>query len=394
MEKIRQYFNRLSLKKSLVVMMVSGLLIVIVLSIGIVVFFDQIKNNLDSKRLVNIELSEVYIGDGEYILPYTTPVELYAEIPLSNSETILYYFSSFMMLSGPLLIIIGGLALIVYSYYRLKIAQPLKQLNDGIIEITKQNLDFKLEINSDDELGALCKTFETMREELYQNNLLLYQMAQQRQLLNLSVSHDLRTPITILKGYLDFLEQNLERLPLDTTKKTIYSMQKASNRLARYVECIQDIHKVEEIAVKKEQIVLATLIDDLSADFNTNALKNDKQLIINNQTASPIINSDEEIIFKILENILNNAFRFARKQVIITISEDNNCLFFAIKDDGTGFSDQDLQEATKMYYHSNSNQGTFGIGLTISSILSSKLGGNLKIANQNGALVTVKIKKS
>lgn len=375
-------------------MMVSGLLIVIVLSIGIVVFFDQIKNNLDSKRLVNIELSEVYIGDGEYILPYTTPVELYAEIPLSNSETILYYFSSFMMLSGPLLIIIGGLALIVYSYYRLKIAQPLKQLNDGIIEITKQNLDFKLEINSDDELGALCKTFETMREELYQNNLLLYQMAQQRQLLNLSVSHDLRTPITILKGYLDFLEQNLERLPLDTTKKTIYSMQKASNRLARYVECIQDIHKVEEIAVKKEQIVLATLIDDLSADFNTNALKNDKQLIINNQTASPIINSDEEIIFKILENILNNAFRFARKQVIITISEDNNCLFFAIKDDGTGFSDQDLQEATKMYYHSNSNQGTFGIGLTISSILSSKLGGNLKIANQNGALVTVKIKKS
>lgn len=68
--------------------------------------------------------------------------------------------------------------------------------------------------------------------------------------------------------------------------------------------------------------------------------------------------------------------------------------FFAIKDDGTGFSDQDLQEATKMYYHSNSNQGTFGIGLTISSILSSKLGGNLKIANQNGALVTVKIKKS
>lgn len=394
MEKIRQYFNRLSLKKSLVVMMVSGLLIVIVLSIGIVVFFDQIKNNLDSKRLVNIELSEVYIGDGEYILPYTTPVELYAEIPLSNSETILYYFSSFMMLSGPLLIIIGGLALIVYSYYRLKIAQPLKQLNDGIIEITKQNLDFKLEINSDDELGALCKTFETMREELYQNNLLLYQMAQQRQLLNLSVSHDLRTPITILKGYLDFLEQNLERLPLDTTKKTIYSMQKASNRLARYVECIQDIHKVEEIAVKKEQIVLATLIDDLSADFNTNALKNDKQLIINNQTASPIINSDEEIIFKILENILNNAFRFARKQVIITISEDNNCLFFAIKDDGAGFSDQDLQEATKMYYHSNSNQGTFGIGLTISSILSSKLGGNLKIANQNGALVTVKIKKS
>ncbi len=394
MEKIRQYFNRLSLKKSLVVMMVSGLLIVIVLSIGIVVFFDQIKNNLDSKRLVNIELSEVYIGDGEYILPYTTPVELYAEIPLSNSETILYYFSSFMMLSGPLLIIIGGLALIVYSYYRLKIAQPLKQLNDGIIEITKQNLDFKLEINSDDELGALCKTFETMREELYQNNLLLYQMAQQRQLLNLSVSHDLRTPITILKGYLDFLEQNLERLPLDTTKKTIYSMQKASNRLARYVECIQDIHKVEEIAVKKEQIVLATLIDDLSADFNTNALKNDKQLIINNQTASPIINSDEEIIFKILENILNNAFCFARKQVIITISEDDNCLFFAIKDDGTGFSDQDLQEATKMYYHSNSNQGTFGIGLTISSILSSKLGGNLKIANQNGALVTVKIKKS
>lgn len=394
MEKIRQYFNRLSLKKSLVVMMVSGLLIVIVLSIGIVVFFDQIKNNLDSKRLVNIELSEIYIGDGEYILPYTTPVELYAEIPLSNSETILYYFSSFMMLSGPLLIIIGGLALIVYSYYRLKIAQPLKQLNDGIIEITKQNLDFKLEINSDDELGALCKTFETMREELYQNNLLLYQMAQQRQLLNLSVSHDLRTPITILKGYLDFLEQNLERLPLDTTKKTIYSMQKASNRLARYVECIQDIHKVEEIAVKKEQIVLATLIDDLSADFNTNALKNDKQLIINNQTASPIINSDEEIIFKILENILNNAFRFARKQVIITISEDDNCLFFAIKDDGTGFSDQDLQEATKMYYHSNSNQGTFGIGLTISSILSSKLGGNLKIANQNGALVTVKIKKS
>lgn len=103
---------------------------------------------------------------------------------------------------------------------------------------------------------------------------------------------------------------------------------------------------------------------------------------------------DKQIIFKILENLLNNAFRFANNGVKLTIMETVGYLEFVIQDDGPGFSKKDLENATTLFYSSQTNKGSFGIGLSISKILCEKYGGILKLLNnENGACAIVQIKK-
>ena len=77
---------------------------------------------------------------------------------------------------------------------------------------------------------------------------------EQRKLLNASIAHDLRTPITVLKGYLDYLEKNIpqDKLTEDMLMETLSSMQGATTRLQQYVDCVRDIEKIENIEIKRE----------------------------------------------------------------------------------------------------------------------------------------------
>ncbi len=91
-----------------------------------------------------------------------------------------------------------------------------------------------------------------MRKELRCNNKVLWETLSQRKLLNASVAHDLRTPITVLRGYIDFLEKNIpqDKLTEEMLMDTISSMQGAVLRLERYVECVRDVEKIEGIEKK------------------------------------------------------------------------------------------------------------------------------------------------
>ena len=90
----------------------------------------------------------------------------------------------------------------------------------------------------------------------------MWNMLQERKALTASVSHDLRTPITVLNGYLDYLEKSIERETLtnETLQTTIKNMTEAVDRLKRYVECVKDIQKMEDIEIKKDNYNLKELI--------------------------------------------------------------------------------------------------------------------------------------
>ena len=254
------------------------------------------------------------------------------------------------MIALPTLYLVLGTIFIVKIYYRLKLALPIEQLNIGIANLTNNNLDFQITYNSNDELGRLCSTLEVMRNELIENNQKVWELLDQRKALTASVSHDLRTPITVLKGYLDYLLKNLpeKRVSDDVLLTTLKSMAK----------------------------------------------NNHKDLVLEAKIVSKQLYLDKQIIFKILENLLNNAFRFANNGVKLTIMETVGYLEFVIQDDGPGFSKKDLENATTLFYSSQTNKGSFGIGLSISKILCEKHGGILKLLNnENGACAIVQIKK-
>ena len=260
---------------------------------------------------------------------------------------------------------------------------PILQLQEGMKRIQDNDLDFSIGYSSDDELGQLCRSMEKMRKELRHNNKTLWETLQQRKLLNTSVAHDLRTPITVLRGYLDFLEKNIpqDKLTEEMQMDTISSMQGAVLRLERYAECVRDVEKIESIEIKREQQDTVSLLKEMES--NICQLEDDKKVVFLTDIFLPSINIDKSVVFRVLENLLQNAMRYRKEKVIVEVYQRDGLFLISVKDDGKGFSEEDLRQATNMFYGKEKGSEHFGIGLGVCRLLCEKHGGFLEIGNND-----------
>ena len=191
--------------------------------------------------------------------------------PLETGDKIVYYGSYAAMIGLPVLYIMLGIGTAVAIYYRKKLRLPISQLQNGVEKIQEDNLDFCIEYSGDDELGQLCCSMEKMRRELRQKHKALWKSLEQRKLLNASVAHDIRTPITVLKGYLDYLEKNIpqDKITEDILLDTVSSMQGAVTRLEQYVDCVRNIEKMESVEIEKRRENVPMLLDEPTAGLDS-----------------------------------------------------------------------------------------------------------------------------
>ena len=383
-----------SLRTSMAVTFLITICVTALLSSVTIFAANQVQHEILKKRYMTINSPDFQMDEntGNYILDIDNNNITWQ--PLSTWDTVAYYGSYAAMVGLPVFYIAVGIGAAAAVYYRKKLREPITQLQNGVERIQEDNLDFHIEYDGDDELGRLCCSMEKMRGELRQKHKALWESLEQRKLLNASVSHDLRTPITVLKGYLDYLEKNIpqDKLTEDMLLDTVSSMQGAVNRLELYVESVRDIEKIENIEIEKRSENVKLLLNELRS--NVRQLAGNKEIIISNDIAVDKIQIDKGVFFRILENLLQNALRYAEKQVSINLSHKKDFLILTVKDDGKGFSAADLEKATTVFYSNDKEKQHFGIGLSVCKILCEKHGGLLYVGNQKekGACVTAKLK--
>jgi signal transduction histidine kinase len=383
-----------SLKTSMAVTFLITICVIALLSSITIFAANQVQHEILKKRYMTINSPDFQVDEntGNYILDIDNNNITWQ--PLSTWDTVAYYGSYAAMVGLPVFYIAVGIGAAAAVYYRKKLREPITQLQNGVERIQEDNLDFRIEYDGDDELGRLCCSMEKMRRELRQKHKALWESLEQRKLLNASVAHDLRTPITVLKGYLDYLEKNIpqDKLTEDMLLDTVSSMQGAVNRLELYVESVRDIEKIENIEIEKRSENVKLLLNELRS--NVRQLAGNKEIIISNDITVDKIQIDKGVFFRILENLLQNALRYAEKQVSINLSHKKDFLILTVKDDGKGFSAADLEKATTVFYSNDKEKQHFGIGLSVCKILCEKHGGLLYVGNQKekGACVTAKLK--
>ena len=383
-----------SLRTSMAVTFLITICVTALLSSITIFAANQVQHEILKKRYMTINSPDFQVDEntGNYILDIDNNNITWQ--PLSRWDTVAYYGSYAAMVGLPVFYIAVGIGAAAAVYYRKKLREPITQLQNGVERIQEDNLDFHIEYDGDDELGRLCCSMEKMRRELRQKHKALWESLEQRKLLNASVSHDLRTPITVLKGYLDYLEKNIpqDKLTEDMLFDTVSSMQGAVNRLELYVESVRDIEKIENIEIEKRSENVKLLLNELRS--NVRQLAGNKEIIISNDITVDKIQIDKGVFFRILENLLQNALRYAEKQVSINLSHKKDFLILTVKDDGKGFSAADLEKATTVFYSNDKEKQHFGIGLSVCKILCEKHGGLLYVGNQKekGACVTAKLK--
>lgn len=384
-----------SLKLSMTITFLITICIIAVMSALTIFAANKLQQELLKKQYLMISSPDFRIDEstGNYVFDIDKNTITWQ--PFSTGDAVAYYGSYVAMIGLPVLFITIGIGVAATIYYQKKLKIPIAQLQNGVEKIQEDNLDFHVEYNEDDELGELCCSMEKMRSELWQKQKALWESLEQRKLLNASVAHDIRTPITVLKGYLDYLEKMIpqDKLTEDMLLDTVSSMQGAVNRLEQYVDCVRDVEKIENIEIEKRPENVKRLLDEMRS--NVQQLETNKEILISsNIMTMDEVRLDKSVLFRIFENLLQNALRYAKKQVRINISQKKDFLILTVEDDGNGFAGKDLEKAATVFCSSDKEGQHFGIGLSICRILCEKHGGLLSISNnknKRGACVTAKL---
>ena len=395
MGKIRTYVKNISLKKSLILFAIVYIGIVLMMSIVTVLPLNAWKEHILEQRSIHIYDYAIQNEGIDYGVTLVDP-QGYEFEALSGRDLYLYWMANIFIVILPLLYIIIGSILMAKLYYKLKIKMPLLHLYEGVKHIANEDLDFSLTYQSEDELGKLCAAFESMKNELQKSYLQLWQMLAERKALTASIAHDLRTPLTVIMGYLDYLEKvgQQQKLNDDILISTVQNIKAATQRLERYATSIRNIEKIDDVKLNDRSFDLKKYLNELQREFTLIASKHHCIFQLQDLSVSSMICTDQEMFTKILENIFDNALRYCQIMIKMTVYEDHDDFFVIIEDDGNGFSSQDLKNATSFFYSTSASHGGFGIGLSICQILCKKMGGQLLLENNSdrGAKVTVQIK--
>ncbi len=303
----------------------------------------------------------------------------------------------------PLLFSVAGILVCGFFFYRHKMKEPLALLNRAMENITSENLDFSLKYESRDEMGQLCGSFEKMRGVLSENYRTLWNMAQERRLLQASVAHDLRNPIAILAGYAEYLRIGLEKGTLSGERLLTIAgrMEDTAGRLSQYTESVRYLNRMEDVELHPVPVNAPEFVRKMTEDFEILAKEADLRLeavcrLQEKETegsCEQTVTMDCDVVYRIAENLMNNALRFARQtvKIVFDLEEESPTAgkrFFTVEicDDGPGFPEELLGRKSDFFAHASGEREHSGLGLAIADILCKKHGGRLELSNSGEGL--------
>lgn len=311
---------------------------------------------------------------------------------LTPKKKLLYFGCYGAMALLPALFSLFGILLCCRRFFQKKLKPPIDILADAAACIAEQNLDFAIAYASADEMGALCRSFEQMRAALQENYKRMWEMLEERRSLQASVAHDLRNPIAIIKGHAEYLQINVPkgRLSQDMLLSHAGNIKRAAERLERYTESVRTINHLEELAVMRREVDFPALYQDMLADFVRLAEPEGLMLTADNQVKKETLCLDAQVLYRIVENLIGNAMRFAKSRIHLSFSDEAGNLCVTVSDDGCGFSEKILHCKNPYLALEGADKNHSGMGLAICRILCKKHGGILRLSNQEagGASVT------
>ena len=287
----------------------------------------------------------------------------------------------FLPLFSSALLPLTGLGIAGFLFYRIKLKPPISVLQAGIQRIQSHDLDFSIAETSADELGQICSAFEMMRAELLKTNQELWRQAEERRRLNAAFAHDLRNPITVLKGTVKMLQQGIQ------DDQAIDRLESYTSRIEQYVEAMSGIQRLEQMPIQRKETACAALRADLEETARLLA-PTLRVSVSAPETGSAWL--DRGIFLTVAENLIGNAARFARLELKIELTVSHGALVLSVVDDGPGFPSELLQNGPKPFGKLDENAAHFGMGLYTSQLLCVKHGGTLRLENKpnQGAAVT------
>lgn len=313
--------------------------------------------------------------DGDYLEGI-----IYLYIPLTTIDEFTQEFATFLFIGAVLFFIV---ALFFGTKWINRLTQPLREMKSAAVRVSEGDFSARVHIQSKDEVGELATAFNQMSESI--------QKADERKKEFIGdISHELRTPISYVKGYSDMLLSDMVKSEVDK-QNYLQLIHRESEHIVRLVDDLLDLTKLEsdEYELDKTPLPLAQLIEDALQKYCSTTAEKGITLTYD-LDPELIINGDEGKVERIFQNVMDNAIRYTDHggEITIKLIKQRDYCQLTISDTGIGISKEDLLKITERFYRVNKGRsradGGTGLGLSIVDKLVKLHGGQLKIKSELG----------
>ncbi len=292
---------------------------------------------------------------------------------------------------------------VVQKQNMINIIMPITNLTKETEKLRNGELETAITEQGYGEIRELGSAVEQLRLQLKDSLYYQKKYDENRKFLISSISHDLKTPVTSIRGYLDGVLDGVA----DTDEKKKYYLSKAVNKTKLINTMIEDLSlysklDLNQMPFEKEKInivkYMESCVDDSSSEFE----HEDKRIILENElSVEYFIIIDSEKFKRVIQNILDNAKRNIEKeigQLKIILRETNSSVILEFKDNGKGISKEDLPYVFDRFYRSDTAravEGSSGLGLAIAKQIVEGLGGRIWAISEigKGASIIISLKK-
>ncbi|MFR8170364.1 MAG: sensor histidine kinase [Marvinbryantia sp.] len=271
-----------------------------------------------------------------------------------------------------LVLLITACLLIGWIYTGINV--PLMKLRKATHNIAEGNLDFTLEVDGNDEISDLCRDFEEMRRRLCESNEEKIQYDRESKELISNISHDLKTPITAIKGYVEGIMDGVADTPekMDHYIRTIYNKANDMDRLINELTFYSKID-TNRIPYTFNKINVSSYFEDCCEEVGLDLeSKNIDFSYFNYVDENVEVIADAEQMKRVINNIIGNSVKYMDKpkgRINIRVKDVGDFVQIEIEDNGKGIGPKELPYIFDRFYRTdasrNSSMGGSGIGLSI-----------------------------
>lgn len=388
MGKIRDKVKNLSVRKTIMLYLIISLLISFLLSAYIAWAASKVQEQIWWKYTdEDTYFAAVEMENEGYMAQILRP-ESYE---MSRIDHGISEACDFLQTYSVLIFSVVGSCVSVFLFYRNKLKKPIEELEMASQRIADNDLDFRITYENRDEMGHLCHEFDRMRGQLEENNRKLWHMIEDERALRSAIAHDIRSPLSVLKGYQEMLIDYFPDGTIDR-EKTVEMLQEGMKQIRRmdvFIDSMQKMNSLEHRTLKAEQISSAQLEKDIQRELDI--LGKEKRTHLSVCKTNEIFCGDQEVIMEVLENLLSNAIRYSKEQIDIKVSLTSELLTISVQDDGNGFL-EDAEKVTSAFHQKNIKDSLThtGMGMYLARLYCEKHGGKLLLDNEKsgGAIVT------
>ncbi len=313
----------------------------------------------------------------------------YHNLPLQNIVLLIAVVLPFIVLA----------VAILFFAWRMgrKVSRPVGELMGAVEKIRQQDLNFSISYRERNELGDLCSAFNELRSELQGSLEREWRKQEEMRTMIAALSHDLRTPVTIIQGHIESLvraeagekrNQRLERyLPV---------LESSSQRMTRLLNDILLVFSLEEASfmIQPQPVQLAEALERKAVIYQLQAATHEIAFSYGHEDDHALANGPGPVMLdlhrleQVLDNLFENALRYtpAHGQISLKCTQQPDRLLFILRDTGCGIAPDDLPHVFEKFYHGQRRPGekackATGLGLYTCKLLVERHGGTIAIQN-------------